>query len=268
MPQIEPDEVQVDPESADWHRRVVGRSLRTARKRSIDRGSSLIQAAATLLERSGGDGFTVQDVADEAGQSLRTLYQYFESKDDLLLAVFEEAMRTYSRMINDAIGGLSDPLDRLAGAMIAAVRMPEFSGTGVDRGLARLRLKLGEVKPDLVARSQEPVTALLRDLVVDADKARVVHVSSADEATYTVFALMSTFITSQTLGNDLGVVLPTVENLTSFCLTGLGAALDEGWFTRINSELRLPARPISLDKAKTRKRATKASSKASAATSS
>ena len=64
---------------------------------AVDRpGPALIQAAAALLERSNGDGFTVQDVADEAGQSLRTLYQYFESKDDLLLAVFEEAMGIYA----------------------------------------------------------------------------------------------------------------------------------------------------------------------------
>ena len=45
----------------------------------------------------------MQEVADEAGQSLRTLYQYFESKDDLLLAVFEEAMKTYARMIRESI---------------------------------------------------------------------------------------------------------------------------------------------------------------------
>ena len=46
MPQTEPDDVDGDHDSADWHRRVVGRSLRSARQRSIDRGSSLIRAAA------------------------------------------------------------------------------------------------------------------------------------------------------------------------------------------------------------------------------
>ena len=85
-----------DGDAADWQARVVRRSLRTATQRSIDRGTSLVRAAARLLERTNGDRFTVQDVADEAGQSLRTLYQYFESKDDLLLAVFEESMRTYA----------------------------------------------------------------------------------------------------------------------------------------------------------------------------
>ncbi len=57
----------------------------------------------------------MQEVADEAGQSLRTLYQYFESKDDLLLAVFEEAMKTYARMIREAIADVDDPLERLGG---------------------------------------------------------------------------------------------------------------------------------------------------------
>ena len=74
---------------ADWQRRVVGRSLRTAAERSVDRGLSLINAAAAVLERSNGEDITVQEVADEAGQSLRTLYQYFESKDHLLLAAFQ-----------------------------------------------------------------------------------------------------------------------------------------------------------------------------------
>jgi AcrR family transcriptional regulator len=263
MPQIEPNEGEGTDDTADWQRRVVGRSLRTARKRSIDRGSSLIRAAATLLERSDGDGFTVQDVADEAGQSLRTLYQYFESKDDLLLAVFEEAMRTYTRMVRDAIVDLSDPFDRLAGALIAAARMPEFSGTGVDRGLARLRLKLGEVKPELVARSQEPVTALFTDLMVAAAATDRIRVTDPEEATYMVSALRSNFITSLTLGNDLGVRLPTVHTLTAFCLAGLGASLDDDWFDTINGRLRLPERPITLDRA-ARKRAPRTAAQASA----
>ena len=243
MPEPEVDETSgADDQSADWHARVVRRSLRTATKRSIDRGSGLIRAAAALLERSKGDGFTVQDVADEAGQSLRTLYQYFESKDDLLLAVFEESMRTYARMLRNAVVDLSDPLERLGGAIVAAVRMSEFSGTGVDRGLAGLRLKLREVKPELVARSQEPVTAFVRELVNDAAAAGQVRTSDPDGATYMIMALKAAFITSQTLGNDTAASLPTVSTLTSFCLAGLGAPRDEAWIEAVGAKLQMPKR--------------------------
>ena len=216
---------------ADWHRRVVGRSLRTATKRSIDRGSSLIQAAATLLERSNGDGFTVQDVADEAGQSLRTLYQYFESKDDLLLAVFEEAMRTYARLIRNAIVDLDDPARAARpAAMIAALRMPEFSDTGVDRGLARLRLKLGEVEPELVARSQEPVNTIVRELVdrgaLEAGQIRTRRSRGRDAHGPRAQLRLHH---QQTLGNDFGVRPPEVYGLAAFCLQGLGAPVDDEW---------------------------------------
>jgi AcrR family transcriptional regulator len=242
MPRTPADELTDDEpqDTADWQARVVRRSLRTATKRSIDRGSSLIRAAATLLERSDGDGFTVQDVADEAGQSLRTLYQYFESKDDLLLAVFEEAMRTYARMIRNAIVDLDDPLERLGGAIVASVRMPEFSGTGVDRGLARLRLKLSEVEPELVARSQEPVTTLMRDLVAAAAESGQVSTADPDGATYMILALKSAFITGHIVGNDSLVGLPSVPTLVSFCLDGLGASLDAKWLDRVTAKLQLP----------------------------
>ena len=176
-------------EDADWHRRVVGRSLRTAAERSVDRGRTLIVAAAAVLERSDGEDITVQEVADEAGQSLRTLYQYFAGKEDLLLAVFEEAMRTYADLVRAAIEDLDDPLDRLAGAMVAAVSMPAFSDSGFDRGLARLRLRLAEAKPEQVGRAQLSVTTLVHDLVEEAVAAGRITVDDPDGATFMLLSL-------------------------------------------------------------------------------
>jgi AcrR family transcriptional regulator len=230
---------------ADWQRRVVGRSLKTARQRSIDRGSSLIKAAAALLERSNGAGFTVQDVADEAGQSLRTLYQYFESKDDLLLAVFEEAMGVYARLIADAIVDLEDPVDRLAGALLTAARLPELASPGVNTGLARLRLRLTEAEPELVGRSQAPVTTLFGELL-DAAADHADLTVDRDAATFVLLALNTATVTSDTLGNDVGVRRPDVEGLVRFCLRGLGADVELRRLRRINGRLRLPKRPMRL----------------------
>ena len=240
--------------SADWQRRVVGRSLRTATKRSIDRGASLIHAAAALLERSNGDGFTVQDVADEAGQSLRTLYQYFESKDDLLLAVFEEAMRTYVRMIRASIAGLDEPLERLAGAIIAAARMPERSNRGVDKGLARLRLSLDGVAPDLVAKSREPLSSLFRELVSAAVDAKAIRDCDPEAAAYLIVALNAAFIGSQTLGNDFDLRLPDVKLLTTFCMRGLDASVDNAWYERVAKRVQLPAERLKLARSQAKAR--------------
>lgn len=238
----------VDVEGADWHRRVVDRSLSKATQRSIDRGAGLIRAAAALLERSDGAGFTVQDVADEAGQSLRTLYQYFESKDDLLLAVFEEAMGVYARIISDAIAKLDDPLERLAGALLAAIALPARTDTGINRGLARLRLKLTEVEPELIGRSQAPVTSLLIELIDAAVAAG--HLPDADRESSTFLALGSAtaVITSATLGNDMGVRRPDVQTAAAYCLRGLGAVIDPAQLRSIERRLQLPRGELRLSR--------------------
>lgn len=225
---------------ADWHRRVVGRSLRSAAERSVDRGNALIAAAATVLERSDGADITVQEVADEAGQSLRTLYQYFESKDDLLLALFEEAMRAYAILIRSSIEGLDDPLDRLAGAMVAAGSMPAVSRSALDKGMARLRFKLSESNPELTGRAQQAVTSLIRELVQAAAAAGKVQVPDADKATFMLLALNASYITSDMLGNDAGAARPDLTEVVSFCLQGLGADVDAAWVDDVTARVRLP----------------------------
>jgi AcrR family transcriptional regulator len=230
---------QVVGDDAAWHRRVVDRSLQDAQRRSIDRGARLVRAAATVLERTNGESLTVQDVADEAGQSLRTLYQYFASKDDLLLAVFEEAMRTYAHIVRAAVESLDDPLERLAGGIIASARMPALHGKGgVDRGLSHLRLQLGQADPDLVARSQVPITALFQELV-SAAAGSGPAVISVDSATYLISALRTAFIISSTLGNEYAVELPDVVDLSCFCMCGIGVDKPRAWHEAVDAQLKL-----------------------------
>jgi len=222
-----------------WQRRVVDRSLDDAKKRSIDRGARLIRAAAKVLDRTHGESLTVQEVADEAGQSLRTLYQYFASKDDLLLAVYEEAMRTYARLITAAVVQFEDPLERLAGGIMAAARMPAMHGSGVDRGLSHLRLQLSQAHPTLVASAQEPVTTFFRRLIEDAAGDGKLADVEVDKATYFVCSLRNSYNTSVTLGNDVGLELPDVIDLSVFSLGGMGCVLPREWHERVDTELKL-----------------------------
>ena len=233
------DPVKED-EGVDWHRRVVGRSLSGATQRSIDRGARLIRAAAKVLERTNGESLTVQDVADEAGQSLRTLYQYFASKDDLLLAVYEEAMWTYARLIRAAIAELDDPVERLAGALIASSRMPALHGkAGVDRGLTQLRIQLGQAEPELVAKSQAPVTAVFQELVEQAMATTPDADLGAEPATFLIASQRTSFVMAITLGNEYGVEPPDAADFARFCLGGLGMPRPRVWFDDLDARLAL-----------------------------
>ena len=73
----------------------MARSLYSARARAESRFQRFLDAALELMnEGEPGRDFTVQEVVDRSGQSLRLFYQYFGGKHELLLALFEESVRS------------------------------------------------------------------------------------------------------------------------------------------------------------------------------
>ena len=51
---------------------------------------ALVDAALAVLRRRGAAGLTVAEVLTEAGLSTRAFYRHFQSKDELVLAVYED----------------------------------------------------------------------------------------------------------------------------------------------------------------------------------
>jgi AcrR family transcriptional regulator len=219
---------------AAWRERVLERSIGPATRQSLRRGAALVAAAKTLLVRNKGDGFTVQDVADEAGQSLRSFYGHFSSKDDLLLAVLEEATDTYVRGIEREVAAFDEPLDRLAAALFAANRFP-FAEPGVNVGMSRLHRKLARSDRDGLAAARAPVAGLFCDLVGEAARAGRIEAGDPEVAGHVLMTLTATYAINRILGNEYGVELPTVEQHVAFCLQGLDAELESGWEERYRS---------------------------------
>src|SRR5690349_4255820 len=91
----------------------VARSLDPARLRAEQRVQRFLDAAMDLMRSSPDREFTVQEVVERSGQSLRSFYQYFAGKHELLLAVFEESVRSSAELVLARIDGITDPLERL-----------------------------------------------------------------------------------------------------------------------------------------------------------
>ena len=70
-----------------------------------ERQRAILDAAERLLRRAPERVANVSEVADEAGLAKGTVYLYFPSKEELLLALHE-------RHVDDFFGGLSELLDR------------------------------------------------------------------------------------------------------------------------------------------------------------
>ena len=88
------EEVDDDNAMPEWKRQSVERSLQGPRARAQARTDRFVGAAMELMGESGNIDFTVQDVVDRSKMSIRTFYNFFASKDDLLVAVHETILAT------------------------------------------------------------------------------------------------------------------------------------------------------------------------------
>jgi AcrR family transcriptional regulator len=105
--------VSTPGEEPAWKQRAVERSTKAAKLRAEQRVQRFLDAAQAIITKKGTTDFTVQEVVDKSRQSLRSFYQHFDGKHELLLALFEDALRRAADQIRAAASGQKDPLDRI-----------------------------------------------------------------------------------------------------------------------------------------------------------
>jgi AcrR family transcriptional regulator len=100
-----------------WRQRAVERSTRAAKLRAEQRVQRFLDAAQAVITDKGSTDFTVQEVVERSSQSLRSFYQHFDGKHELLLALFEDALRRTTVQIAAVAGAKIDPVDALRTAV-------------------------------------------------------------------------------------------------------------------------------------------------------
>ncbi len=87
--------------------------------RQDNRRRQLLDAAARRFARQGFRATTIRDVAGDAGMLPGSVYYHFASKNDLLLAVYEEGVRRVAANVDGAVDGIAEPWARLEAASTA-----------------------------------------------------------------------------------------------------------------------------------------------------
>ena len=91
-------------------RQSVGIKRRTPRQaRSGETVAAILEGAAQILEQGGLAAFTTNAVAERAGVSIGTLYQYFADKNAILLALARQQVGLGLADIARALNGEIDP---------------------------------------------------------------------------------------------------------------------------------------------------------------
>jgi AcrR family transcriptional regulator len=207
--------------ATQWQERTVERSLKTARQRAIIRGSMFIAAAVDLLRTTGKADFTVQEVVDRAGLSLRSFYQHFASKDDLLLALVEESVQLHLAGVRQRVDAETTPRDRFE-ALVRAMFGTAETDDPASRGMVLFQWHLAATRTDEFATTVAPYV----DTVAEVLTPGVADGTFRDDLPVRVLAELVThtlisILDRRVLGADPrpGAVMP--DELVCWCLSGV-----------------------------------------------
>jgi AcrR family transcriptional regulator len=217
------DAVESVSSEPTWRERAVERSLRNARAKAMSRSDRFISAAIEILTETGRTDFTVQELIERSKTSLRSFYQHFSGKEELLLALFEEIIVTSASQWRTDVEQLPDSLAGLRYVVeMVHAQAGDPAGGGINRALSVYHLQLAESRPAEYSR----VLAPLRELILDLVKRGIDDGEFRDDIDADTLAMimMQTIVGAahmHALGSEPGGVELGTEPLWQFCLGGL-----------------------------------------------
>jgi AcrR family transcriptional regulator len=139
---------------------------------------AIIEAAAQLIGHEGLDGFNTNAVADRAGVSIGSLYQYFPNKDAIMAALIrqtqEERAQALAAVLAQPHKGITDLVRAIVQAVTRQNRENALLAAAIDHEEARLPVQ-GEIDVFLngAGDALRPVFARYGDQLgsVDPDRA-------------------------------------------------------------------------------------------------
>jgi AcrR family transcriptional regulator len=214
-------------EEPGWKQRAVERSTRAAKLRAEQRVQRFLDAAQSIITEKGSTDFTVSDVVVRSGQSLRSFYQHFDGKHELLLALFEDALRRATAQIAAAASGHADPAVSLKTAVQLLFELSRPDPSARRPLFTDFAPQLLHSHPAEVRRAHAPLLALLTELTAAAAGAGKLR-KGLEPRRAAALTMETVMFVAQSSGHpapdadsDAGTKAVTADEIWDFCAHGI-----------------------------------------------
>jgi AcrR family transcriptional regulator len=208
-------------EGTAWRRRVVTRSTETAKLRAEQRIQRFLDAAHALMEENGTTDFTVQQVVERSRQSLRSFYQYFDGKHELLLALFEEALNRAAIELRRVADDKQDPMARLEAVVRRLFELAKPDQHDSARPLSDFALQLLAEHPFEVAAAHAALYNLFVELMDQAAADELLRPADPRGMASLVLQLVMFAAHNHQVPAGAGYEPVTGDEVWEFCLYGI-----------------------------------------------
>jgi AcrR family transcriptional regulator len=209
-----------------WESRVVGQVLKPSeearRARFLEATRKIVSLGISLAAESNDGSFTVQELVTQAGISVHSFYRIFPSKDDLSLAIFEEAMRLGTEAVAEKAAREPTPLKRLQAIAIGPISCDFVHPGGLQPSfIVAEDLRLRRSHPVEVEAALAPYRRLLIDAISSAqDAGEFSGIDPVEDAELIHLLVRSRYhlLAQSVAGDGAG---PSDEVVWEFCLAAL-----------------------------------------------
>jgi AcrR family transcriptional regulator len=203
-----------------WERR----SLDRLGGQSLQRSQRIIRAAHELVAEGGLAAVSLRPLLERSGLSRRAFYDRFEGMDDVLLALFEDTMRTGAE-------GLSRRVAKVEGALAkieTLVRTMASPGPGGQRNrtwvlaMTREHARLAELRPEGLREATRPMDRLIAGILEGGMREGTVRKADPDQLAEMLHALVASEVHRNLHLGRRGKAW--VDDLCAFCVHAVRAA--------------------------------------------
>ncbi len=117
-----------------------------ARKRVGNKREKIINAAAKFFGEKGYHNTTTSEIAEAAGVAAGTIYIYFNSKEELIVAVFEEFLGRHMERLRVGVESVDGPIARIRRLMTLGLELMESNPESARIFLSQLRQSTTMIK--------------------------------------------------------------------------------------------------------------------------
>jgi AcrR family transcriptional regulator len=165
-------------------------SLRQLKKEKTTR--AILAAASARFTADGIDAAKMEVIAADAEVSVGTLYNYFGSKQSLLIALFENEVGEMLEAGGEAVSDDVDPMVAVTHLFNAYLDVMVATDTELLKEVLRFSLGGGEAVQELARLDGQLLTQLSGVLTVHRDAGRLSAEIAIDDAVFVLYSVLIT----------------------------------------------------------------------------
>jgi len=194
-----------------------------ARKRVGNKRERIVTAAAKLFGDKGYHNTTTAEIAESAGVAAGTIYIYFSSKEELLVAVFEEFLGVHMDRLREGVSREVGPEAKLRRLLKLGLELMEQNPDSARIFLSQLRQSTSMIKM-VAKRSSRAYKDIVESVLEEGVREGFCRQLNVHTGASMLFGAFQNLVLDWVADDCSYHLAEQADDLADFVLKGIGCA--------------------------------------------